>query len=243
MAPGMIRRRSLCHPTMAALRRQPGVKAASGSKSHGRCGFVAPRERSPWLAVRGCAPDAALLKGAKIQEGHLVTQTILADFASQGAQSDAVSQAPRTAGERALDCLLAAGFVRTEPPNSASRGDLSRHVGRGSPAPPVPHCGRRGRGTLSASRIYDPRLSSLSCLRQGRQSRRVLLPWPGFPGPKGRRRRTHAERARELRSPRRGGRRRGGVLARHGGGDRGGGRRSHRAARRRQPVRRRAGTR
>ena len=41
----------------------------------------------------------------------------LADPASQGLRSgDAASQAPRTAGERALDCLLAAGFERTEPP-------------------------------------------------------------------------------------------------------------------------------
>jgi ATP phosphoribosyltransferase regulatory subunit len=42
---------------------------------------------------------------------------ILVDSESQGLQSgDAASQAPRTAGERALDCLLAAGFERTEPP-------------------------------------------------------------------------------------------------------------------------------
>jgi ATP phosphoribosyltransferase regulatory subunit len=37
-----------------------------------------------------------------------VTEMILA--------RDPASQAPRTAGERALDCLLAAGFERTEPP-------------------------------------------------------------------------------------------------------------------------------
>jgi ATP phosphoribosyltransferase regulatory subunit len=41
----------------------------------------------------------------------------LADPASQGLRSgDPSSQAPPTAGERALDCLLAAGFERTEPP-------------------------------------------------------------------------------------------------------------------------------
>jgi ATP phosphoribosyltransferase regulatory subunit len=46
-----------------------------------------------------------------------VTQTIpapaLADTASQ---APSASQAPRMAGERALDCFLAAGFERTEPP-------------------------------------------------------------------------------------------------------------------------------
>ena len=46
-----------------------------------------------------------------------MTQAILARSESQAPQSgDAASQAPRTAGERALDCLLAAGFERTEPP-------------------------------------------------------------------------------------------------------------------------------
>ena len=41
----------------------------------------------------------------------------LADSASQEPRSgDAASQAPRAAGERALDCFLAAGFERTEPP-------------------------------------------------------------------------------------------------------------------------------
>ena len=45
------------------------------------------------------------------------SDSILADPASQAPQSgDAVHQAPRTAGERALDCFLAAGFERTEPP-------------------------------------------------------------------------------------------------------------------------------
>jgi ATP phosphoribosyltransferase regulatory subunit len=59
----------------------------------------------------------ALLKGRKTHEGRLVTQTILVNSENQGRQSgDAASQAPRTAGERALDCLLAAGFERTEPP-------------------------------------------------------------------------------------------------------------------------------
>ena len=46
-----------------------------------------------------------------------MTQTILADSASQTLRSrDPANEAPRTAGERALDCLLAAGFERTEPP-------------------------------------------------------------------------------------------------------------------------------
>jgi ATP phosphoribosyltransferase regulatory subunit len=46
-----------------------------------------------------------------------LTQTILADSLSQAPRGDeAAGQAPRTAGERALDCLLAAGFERTEPP-------------------------------------------------------------------------------------------------------------------------------
>ena len=40
--------------------------------------------------------------------------SILADPAPQS--GDAVHQAPRTAGERALDCFLAAGFERIEPP-------------------------------------------------------------------------------------------------------------------------------
>ena len=59
----------------------------------------------------------ALLKGRKTHEGHLVTQTILGDSASQASRSgDLAGQAPGGAGERALDCLLAAGFERTEPP-------------------------------------------------------------------------------------------------------------------------------
>jgi ATP phosphoribosyltransferase regulatory subunit len=59
----------------------------------------------------------ALLKGQKTHEGHLVTQTILVDSASQAPRSgDPAGQAPGGAGERALDCLLAAGFGRTEPP-------------------------------------------------------------------------------------------------------------------------------
>jgi ATP phosphoribosyltransferase regulatory subunit len=42
---------------------------------------------------------------------------ILVDSESQGLQSgNPTGQAPRTAGECALDCLLAAGFERTEPP-------------------------------------------------------------------------------------------------------------------------------
>src|ERR1700742_2241741 len=74
-------------------------------------------ERSPWGKVRGCAPVPALLKGRKTHEGHLVTQTILVDSASQTPRSgDPASQALGGAGERALDCLLAAGFGRTEPP-------------------------------------------------------------------------------------------------------------------------------
>src|ERR1700722_9793516 len=120
MAPGMIRQRSLCHPTMAGLRRQPDADGA----------FTLAE-------VRGCAPGPALLKGRRTHEGHLVTQTILVDSASQAPRSgDHNGQAPRSgdhdsqasrsadsagqmlggAGERALDCLLAAGFERTEPP-------------------------------------------------------------------------------------------------------------------------------
>jgi ATP phosphoribosyltransferase regulatory subunit len=58
-----------------------------------------------------------LLKGRKSHEGHLVTQTILVDSASQPPRAgDSAGQAPGSAGERALDCLLAAGFGRTEPP-------------------------------------------------------------------------------------------------------------------------------
>jgi ATP phosphoribosyltransferase regulatory subunit len=45
-----------------------------------------------------------------------VTQTILADSASQTPRSgDPAGHLPSAAGERALDCLLAAGFERTEP--------------------------------------------------------------------------------------------------------------------------------
>ena len=54
-----------------------------------------------------------------------MTETILADSASQAPRSgDPTGEAPRSgdlaqarggAGERALDCLLAAGFERTEP--------------------------------------------------------------------------------------------------------------------------------
>ena len=46
-----------------------------------------------------------------------MTQTILVDSASQAPRSgDPAGQALGGAGERALDCLLAAGFGRTEPP-------------------------------------------------------------------------------------------------------------------------------
>jgi ATP phosphoribosyltransferase regulatory subunit len=46
-----------------------------------------------------------------------VTQTILVDSASQASRSGGpTGQAPGGAGERALDCLLAAGFERIEPP-------------------------------------------------------------------------------------------------------------------------------
>src|SRR3984885_11794124 len=96
----MIRQRFLCHPTMAGLRRQPALT-----------------ERSPWAKVRGCAPGPPLLKGRETHEGHLVTQTILVDSASQPPRTgDPAGHTLGGAGERALDCLLAAGFGRTEPP-------------------------------------------------------------------------------------------------------------------------------
>ncbi len=60
---------------------------------------------------KGCAPLAALLKGAlETFEGHPVTPTVEAPTLA-----DSLSQAPRSAGERALDHFLAAGFERTEP--------------------------------------------------------------------------------------------------------------------------------
>jgi len=52
-----------------------------------------------------------LLKGPKIHEGRLVTPTI-----PGSALANSEGQPPRAAGERALDCLLAAGFERIEPP-------------------------------------------------------------------------------------------------------------------------------
>jgi ATP phosphoribosyltransferase regulatory subunit len=67
-----------------------------------------------------------LLKGRNTHEGHLVTETILVnsesrapptgDFANRAPRSGESGQTARSAGERALDCLLAAGFARTEPP-------------------------------------------------------------------------------------------------------------------------------
>src|SRR3984957_17111749 len=110
MAPGMIRQRSLCHPTMAGLRRHPDADGA----------FTLAE-------VRGCAPGPALLKGRRTHEGHLVTQTILVNAPTQAPRSghhngqparsaDSAGQTLGGAGERALDCLLAAGFGRTEPP-------------------------------------------------------------------------------------------------------------------------------
>jgi ATP phosphoribosyltransferase regulatory subunit len=46
-----------------------------------------------------------------------VTETILVNSESQTPPTgDFANRAPRSAGERALDCLLAAGFARTEPP-------------------------------------------------------------------------------------------------------------------------------
>jgi ATP phosphoribosyltransferase regulatory subunit len=58
-----------------------------------------------------------LLKGRTTHEGHLVTQTIFVDSASQTPRTgDLAGHTPGAAGERALDCLLAAGFERTEPP-------------------------------------------------------------------------------------------------------------------------------
>ena len=128
--------RSLIHPTMAgpprqlapstvlrmvplpALKRVGGERATAplsilpreageGNRGGGgaKTAFTLPREK-------GCAPAPALLKGAlKTSEGRPVTPTVEAPTFA-----DPVSQAPRSAGERALDHFLAAGFERTEPP-------------------------------------------------------------------------------------------------------------------------------
>ena len=64
----------------------------------------------------------------------------------------------REAGIRALDHFLDAGFGRIEPPVLQSGGDLSRHVRRGNPRPPLSDQRRLGRGAVPASGIYDPRL-------------------------------------------------------------------------------------
>jgi ATP phosphoribosyltransferase regulatory subunit len=58
-----------------------------------------------------------LLKGNLKFEGHPVTPTLLAPTPADPAPSgDPAIKAPRSAGERALDHFLEAGFERTEPP-------------------------------------------------------------------------------------------------------------------------------
>jgi ATP phosphoribosyltransferase regulatory subunit len=98
MAPRLIRRRA-----PSSIRPWPGRVGNRGSGAN--IAFTLPREK-------GCALEAALLKGAlETCEGHPVTPIVEAPtFANS------LSQAPRSAGERALDCFLAAGFERTEPP-------------------------------------------------------------------------------------------------------------------------------
>ena len=174
-----------------------------------------------------------------------MTQTILASNSRAESQAprsgDPASQAPRTAGERALDCLLAAGFERTEPPIlhpaaiflDMSGEEVRRRLFLTADAAGEELC-LRPEYTIPVCRAY------LS-FGQGRQNRRIFLSRPGFPRSRRPSRRADADRARELRPPGRRGGRRGGVLARHGGGDRRGWRRARGAARRRRPVRRHAG--
>ena len=108
----------------------------------------------------------ALLKGRKTHEGHLVTQTILVDSASQ-ASAKRRSDRPSAGRRRRTRARLSAcgRFRAHRAADPACRSDLSRHVGRGGPPPPVPHRRRRRRGALSQARIYDPRLSRLSRVR------------------------------------------------------------------------------
>ena len=123
--------------------------------------------------------------------------------------ADPVSQAPRSAGERALDHFLAAGFERTEPPIlhpaaiflDMSGEEVRRRLFLTADASGEELC-LRPEYTIPVCRAY---LAS----RQGRRHRRIFLSRPGVPRPRGPGRRADADRARKLRPQgRRGGRRR-----------------------------------
>ena len=75
--------------------------------------LLLPRQlRIHFASGKGLRAAGGFVKGgAHDHEGHPVTPTVEAPTLA-----DPVSQAPRSAGERALDHFLAAGFERTEPP-------------------------------------------------------------------------------------------------------------------------------
>ena len=147
----------------------------------------------------------------------------LADSASQEPRSgDAASQAPRAAGERALDCFLAAGFERTEPPIlhpaaiflDMSGEEIRRRLFLTADAAGEELC-LRPEYTIPVCRAY------LASDKAGGIAEYSYL-GPVFRARAGRGRRADADRARKLRPPGRRSGRRGDVLARHGGGDGGG---------------------
>ena len=171
-----------------------------------------------------------------------MTQTILVDSASQAPRSgDPAGHTLGGAGERALDCLLAAGFGRTEPPIlhpaaiflDMSGEEVRRRLFLTADAAGEELC-LRPEYTIPVCRAYLE-------FRQGRQNRGIFLSRPGFPRSRRASRRADADRTREFRAPGRRSGRRGSVLARHGSGDGGRGRIARSAARRRRSVRRHAG--
>ena len=103
------------------------------------------------------------------------------ELASQAPRSgDPANEAPRTAGERALDCLLAAGFERTEPPIlhpaaiflDMSGEEVRRRLFLTADAAGEELC-LRPEYTIPVCRAY------LS-FGEGRQNRRIFLSRPGI---------------------------------------------------------------
>ena len=184
--------RSLIHPTMAGPRRQPDrfrrPSGGRGRRPHANTVFTL-------RGKKGCAPPAALLKGAlETFEGHPVTPTVEAPTFA-----DSLSQAPRSAGERALDHFLAAGFERIEPAVLHPAALFLDMSGEEVRRRLFLTAGRLGRGDVPEAGIYDPRLPRLSRFGRAGADRRIFLSRPGVSRPRGPGRRADPDRARKFR--------------------------------------------